>query len=125
VSVQCGDVPEVAVEADDLLDRVFDNLLTNAVDHNDAPNPEVTVEAERRADVVTVRIVDNGPGIAPERRDSIFEKNERGVESDGTGFGLYLVRDVVESYGGDVRVRDNDPRGTVFEFDLPVASADR
>lgn len=123
VSVRCGDIPEVAVEADDLLDRVFDNLLTNAVDHNDAPDPEVTVRAERREEVVTVRIADNGPGIPPERHDSIFEKGERGVESDGSGFGLYLVNDVVDSYGGDIRVRDNEPRGTVFEFDLPVASA--
>lgn len=125
VSVRCSDVPEVAVQADDLIDRVFDNLLTNAIDHNDAPSPQITIEAERREDLVTVRVADNGPGIPPARKSSVFEKGEHGIKSDGTGFGLYLVRDVVESYGGDIRVRDNDPQGTVFEFDLPVASAAR
>lgn len=124
-TTQCGEIPEVAVEADDLLDRVFDNLLTNALEHNDSPTPEVAVEAELRDDVVTIRIADNGPGISADRRESIFEKGERGTESDGTGFGLYLVKDVVESYGGEIRLRDNDPRGTVFELDLPVASESR
>lgn len=122
LSVECGDVPAVAVEADDLLDRVFDNLLTNAVEHNDSPAPMVTVEVELHEEVVTVRIADNGPGISDDRRESIFEKGERGSGSDGDGFGLYLVKDVVESYGGAIRVSDNDPHGTVFELDLPLAN---
>jgi signal transduction histidine kinase len=115
-------VPDVAVAADDLLDRVFENLLRNAIEHNDAPTPRVVVEGERGDGVATIRVADNGPGISEHRRKSIFEQGERGTESDGTGFGLYLVKDVVESYDGDIRVRDNEPRGTVFELDLPLAS---
>ena len=115
-------IPAVAVEADDLLGHVFANLFRNAIEHNDAPTPTVVITAERLADVVRVRIADNGPGIPDERREFIFEQGSHGTESQGSGFGLYLVKDAVENYGGEVRVRDNEPRGTVFELVLPVAS---
>ena len=115
-------IPEVAVEADDLLGHVFANLFRNAIEHNDAETPHVVVDAELVGGVVRVSVADNGPGIPTERRESIFEQGAHGTESSGSGFGLYLVKDAVENYGGEVRVRDNDPRGTVFELDLPVAT---
>jgi len=121
-SITRESVPEVAVEADELLGRVFANLFRNAVEHNDAPTPSVTVDADRLDDVVRVRVADNGPGIPHDRRESILERGTHGTESHGSGFGLYLVADAVENYGGEVRVRDNEPRGTVFELDLPVAT---
>ncbi|AZH26075.1 sensor histidine kinase [Haloplanus aerogenes] len=121
VSITRESIPKVAVEADDLLGHVFANLLRNAVEHNDAPTPSVTVDAERLDDVVRVRIADNGPGIPDDRRETIFEQGSHGTESQGSGFGLYLVKDAVENYDGEVRVRDNEPRGTVFELDLPIA----
>lgn len=120
-TVEQGDLPEVAVVADELLDRVFVNLFVNAVEHNDADTPRVRIDGERRDDAVVVEVADNGPGISEDRRESIFERGERGTESDGSGFGLYLVKDVVENYGGTVRIRDNEPRGTVFELTLPIA----
>mgnify|MGYP000315481840 CR=1 FL=1 len=117
-------VPDVEIMADDLLDRVFVNLLRNALEHNDSPTPRVVIDGAHEGDTVRLRIADNGPGISEHRRAAIFEQGERGTESDGTGFGLYLVKDVVESYGGDIRVRDNEPRGTVFELFLPVPHAE-
>jgi len=125
VEIEYGDIPSVAVRGDDLLDRVFVNLLTNAVDHNDASPVRIDIDGERQDDMVVVRVADNGPGITAERRESIFERGERGTDSDGSGFGLYLVKDVVENYGGEVHIRDNEPRGTVFELELPIASSDR
>ncbi|WP_435066635.1 sensor histidine kinase [Haloplanus sp. C73] len=115
-------IPEVAVEADDLLSHVFSNLFRNAVEHNDAETPEVIVDAELAGDVVCVTVADNGPGVPESRRKDIFEKGAHGTESSGSGFGLFLVKDAVENYGGEIRVRDNEPRGTVFELELPVAS---
>lgn len=121
LSVECDEIPEVAVEADDMLGSVFDNLLSNAVEHNDSASPTIKVETARRDDVATVRIADNGPGIPGDRREAIFERGESSTERNGAGFGLYLVKDIVENYGGEIRVRDNEPRGTVFELDLPIA----
>lgn len=121
VEIRFAGAPEVTVMADDLLGRVFVNILKNAVRHNDSATSRIEIEGERLEDTVRVRIADDGPGIPEDRREAIFERGERGTESGGTGFGLYLVKDVVEGYGGAVRVRDNHPRGTVFEVDLPVA----
>jgi len=115
---------DVSVRADDLLDQVLANLFENAVEHNDSSPPRIVIDGERVGDAYRLRIADNGPGISASRRESIFAQEERGTNSDGTGFGLYLVKDIVESYGGTVSVRDNDPRGAVFELELPVTDCE-
>ncbi|MFB6122268.1 MAG: PAS domain S-box protein [Haloferacaceae archaeon] len=116
-----GTIPDVSVVADDMLDSVFRNLLTNAIQHNDEEIPKVRVSAVERDDDVVVRIADNGPGVPDEQKAEIFGKGEKGLESDGTGIGLYLVESLVETYGGEVRVEDNDPTGSVFVVELPTA----
>lgn len=117
-----GDIPAVDVLADEMLGSVFRNLLINAVQHNDKPVPEVTVVVENRTDTVRVRVADNGPGVPDEQREDIFGKGEKGLNSEGTGIGLYLVQTLVEGYDGDVRVTDNDPEGALFVVELPVAT---
>jgi PAS domain S-box-containing protein len=116
-----GTIPTVDVCADDMLESVFRNLLNNAVQHNDREVPEVTVSATRADGAVQVRVADNGPGIPDERREDIFEQGEMGLDSAGTGLGLYLVDTLVDRYGGEIRVKDNDPEGTVFVVELPLA----
>jgi len=112
-------LPDVDVLADDMLESVFRNLLTNAVRHNDKEVPEVIVLVDRHNEGVLVRIADNGPGIPDERKAEIFEQGEMGLDSDGTGLGLYLVDVLVDRYGEDdeqanaretlqVYVRDED-----------------
>jgi PAS domain S-box-containing protein len=110
-------IPQVAVRANDMLDTVFRNLLKNAVQHNDSAVPEVSVSVSADGDPV-VRIADNGPGIPDDRKETIFGKGETGLESSGTGIGLYLVKTLVESYCGTVTVTDNDPVGSVFSVTL-------
>ena len=118
-----GDVPDVDVRANDLLSSVFRNLLNNAVQHSDRETPtvEVTADMTRGDHTAIVRIADDGPGIAPGRREAVFGKEEKGIDSEGTGLGLYLVQSLVEQYGGEVWIEDNEPRGTVVVVELPIA----
>jgi PAS domain S-box-containing protein len=119
-----GKVPAVSVVANQMLSSVFDNLLGNAVVHNDRNEPTVTISVETAdADAVAVRVADDGPGISEALRSSLFGRGEKGVDSPGTGMGLYLVDKLVAGYGGTVDVEDNDPRGTAFVVTLDRADA--
>ncbi|MFB6091709.1 MAG: sensor histidine kinase, partial [Haloquadratum sp.] len=118
-----GSVPAVPVRADAMLDSVFRNLLTNAVQHNDKDVPEISIAATADDERVTVRIADNGPGVPDDQKETIFGKGEKGLDSEGTGLGLYLVQHLVTRYGGSVWVEDSDPTGAVFVVELPRADA--
>ena len=111
-----GEIPDVIVLADDLLASVFGNLLRNAVQHNDG-DPTVAVSATADDDTVTVRVVDDGPGVPAGVRDAVFERGESGLDG-GTGMGLYLVKTLVDRYDGAIRVGDSDLGGAVFEVEL-------
>ncbi|MDB2271968.1 PAS domain-containing protein [Halorubrum ezzemoulense] len=115
-------IPDVTVAADDLLEAVFRNLLTNAVVHNDKERAEITVSTRVSDDSVRVSIADNGPGIDDDHKEDIFQEGAKGLESGGTGIGLYLVETLVDKYGGDVWVEDNEPTGSVFAVELPLAN---
>lgn len=116
-----GSLPEVDVLATSLLSSVFTNLLDNAVFHNDAEAMRITVSVDITPGTVQVHIADNGPGIPDARKDAVFNQGEQGLESSGSGLGLYLVDQLVERFGGDVRLADNDPRGTVVTVELQRA----
>ncbi|MFB6131379.1 MAG: sensor histidine kinase [Salinigranum sp.] len=112
------DLPSVCVTANELLSSVFRNVLHNAVQHNDTEAPEVEVAVTQRDDVVRVAISDNGPGVPDERKEVVFGKSEQGIESAGTGIGLYVVNVFVTEYGGSVWIEDNDPTGATVVVEL-------
>ena len=93
---------------------MFRNLLTNAVTHNDKDHPEITVRVDERDETVQVIVADNGPGVPDSQKEEVFGRGEMGLESPGTGIGLYLVDTLVDMYDGEVRLEDNDPEGSVF-----------
>jgi len=116
------DVPDgLHVHADELLGEVLGNLVTNAVEHNDPADLTVAVSAERRDDEVRVCVADDGSGVPPEHRESIFRRGETGhAKSSGSGFGLFFVDTMVEAYGGSIRVEDSDMGGAAFVLTLPA-----
>ena len=118
-----GSIPSVPVYGTEMLDAVFRNLLQNAIQHNNTEVPEIAVSVERDDDTVEVAVADNGPGVPEGQREEIFGKGEKGLESNGSGIGLYLVYTLVDSYGGSVWVEDNEPEGAIFVVELPVADA--
>jgi len=113
-----GPIPAVEVHADELLSAVFRNVLGNAVEHNDKDLPKVTVGTHLEENTVTVRIADNGRGVPDSQKAEIFGRGNKGLESDGTGIGLYLVSSLVDRYGGAVWIEDNDPEGAIFCVEL-------
>jgi len=115
----------VSVEANAMLSTVFGNILTNAVQHSDGDDVRIDVTVTTHDDRVRVRIADDGPGIPESIRETLFEQGASGPESMGSGVGLYLVKTLVDSYGGTIRVTDADPTGAVVTIDLvPAESAE-
>jgi PAS domain S-box-containing protein len=115
--------PTVTVAANELLSSVFRNLINNAVQHNDADEPVVTITLRETDGRLEVRVADNGPGVPDRLKDEIFGDEVKGLESSGTGMGLYLVSTLVEMYGGEVWVEDNEPTGAVFCVELDTVAA--
>lgn len=108
---------DVTVAGDELLGEVFGNLFTNAVEHA-GPGPAIDVSTSVSEGRVVVRIADDGPGIDPANRRSVFDRGEKGGASSGTGFGLYFVDAMVDSYGGDVWIEESDSGGAAFVVEL-------
>lgn len=116
-----GSIPELRVRANEMLSSVFRNLLVNAIKHNTADTPKVTIDVTEEPDSVEVTVADNGPGIPDERKETVFGKGEKGLDSEGTGIGLHLVHSLVSGYGGEVWITDNEPKGSEFHVELAKA----
>ncbi|MFB6096902.1 MAG: ATP-binding protein [Haloferacaceae archaeon] len=118
VEITAEDLPAARVEGNGMLSSVVGNLLNNAVQHNDEEVARIDVAIEGRDDTVVLRIADNGPGIPPARREELLQKGSKGLDSEGTGLGLFLVDTLVEAFGGSISIADNEPKGTVFTVEL-------
>ena len=116
---------EVDVIADGLLPTVCNNLLGNAVKFG-GEDVAITIRVEECDGRVLVSVEDTGPGIPDEVKSRLFRRFERGTaRGSGQGLGLFIVRTLVERYGGKVWVEDRIPgrpeEGTVFRFSLQKA----
>lgn len=101
------------------VEQIFVNLIINAVDAiRDAGT--VTVEVQPSGQRVVCGVRDTGTGISDQLLEKIFEPFYTTKGDAGTGLGLAVVREIVLSYGGDVRVTSALGAGTTFTFDLPA-----
>lgn len=116
------------VDADrERVHQVLFNLVDNAVRFTPSGG-EVRVEARRNNGSVRVSVADTGMGIPPEHLPRLFERfyrvdSARAREDGGTGIGLAIARSVVEAHGGHLDAASELGKGSVFTFDLPVATA--
>ncbi len=105
------------------LEKVLRNLISNALKHHDGSTGKVSISAREIGDMIEFAVTDDGPGIAPQFHDKIFQmfqtlKPRDAVE--GSGMGLAIVKKTVESVGGSIRVASHPPqRGSTFLFTWP------
>ena len=112
-------LPTLAVDGD-LVCQVLVGLLSNAAQAS-APGGAVTVRAAAVGDGVELSVSDEGPGIAPELRDRVFEPFFT-TRADGTGLGLAVARQIVEAHGGHIDVGERAGGGARFTLRLPAAA---
>ena len=116
------DLPAILGEAH-RLERVFTNLITNAVKYA-GKGKSVYITVSRASNYVTVSVADNGIGISPDHLPHIFDRFYRvpGEErrKEGMGLGLAIVKAIVEKHGGHVEVQSEVGKGSTFMVVLPV-----
>jgi two-component system phosphate regulon sensor histidine kinase PhoR len=115
-----------------LLEQAVVNLVDNAVKYcthsaPGAPPCRVSLSVQSRPGEAVITVADNGPGIAPEHLDRIFERfyrvnRDRSRELGGTGLGLSIVKHVAQAHGGRVEVESRLGRGSTFRIILPAAA---
>ena len=123
VTVRCPKDLQARLKVD-LIQRALTNLVENAIKYS-PPHTEVTVEAMEREGQLVLEVRDQGPGIAPEHHDRIFERfyrvdKSRSRKLGGTGLGLAIVRHAAEAHGGKVMVRSAPGQGAVFTLCIPL-----
>jgi two-component system nitrogen regulation sensor histidine kinase NtrY len=112
---------ETTIEVDaEQFKRVMINLVGNALQAmQNKGKVDIDIEYDLRANRVRIDIADNGPGIREEDKEKLFLPYFS-TKKDGTGLGLAIASKIVTDHRGYIRIKDNDPRGTVFSLELPI-----
>ncbi|HEY3453191.1 MAG TPA: PAS domain S-box protein [Bryobacteraceae bacterium] len=118
-----GPLPSLPVNGTHL-QQLFQNLIGNALKyHSPKRPPGVHIEAERQNENWVFSVTDNGIGIDPQYKESIFGLFKRLHSSDeysGTGIGLAICQRIVDRYHGRIWVESEPGRGSTFRFTLPI-----
>ena len=102
--------------------EIFRNLISNSIKYRDfeKPNAEISIKVQTNPDRSIITFSDNGIGISVADQNKIFDMFYRAsVQSDGSGLGLYIVKNAIEKIGGLLKVTSQLGKGTTFELKLP------
>lgn len=107
-----------------LIIQVIINIIDNAIKYTPSGSL-ITIETIKHNHFVEIRISDNGQGISDQDKEKLFEmfytaKHDVIDGRRGLGLGLALCKSIVIAHGGQIKVEDNLPQGTVFSFTLPI-----
>jgi len=117
ITLELADGPDITV--DPAIAIAIDELLANAVEHNDG-TPAVDARVGETDGLAVIEVADNGPGIDPHEL-AMLEEGEETVLQHGSGVGLWVVYWVVEQFGGRLEF-DNEPDGCTVAVWLPLGS---
>ena len=118
------DTPDVLADALKLKE-ILTNLMSNAIKYS-TDGGKVTISHEVKGDHLYTTITDTGIGIKPQEQKHLFEKFWRSEDmavrtQAGTGLGLFIVRELVQRMGGEIRAESTYGKGSRFIFSLPIA----
>lgn len=107
-----------------LLISVLTNLIENAGKYAPGESP-VRVILRQQHQQAVLQVIDEGPGISDLDKKNIFKKfyrigNEETRTAKGTGLGLFIVKNIISDMGGNIQVKDNLPKGAIFEIIMPA-----
>lgn len=115
---------DIVLANEDRLRQVLINLLSNAVNYNDAQDPVITIRINQSEDNLRVDVMDNGSGVSREEAVKIFEKFQRGIRSglgQGAGLGLPISRSIMRNMQGDLTVEFDHLGNSYFRIYLKLA----
>ena len=118
------DMP-VIVGPKTMLHQVFSNLIGNAIKYNDKPEGIVRVSSQDENDRYVFTVEDNGPGIAPEYHEKVFQIFQTLQSRDkfeSTGIGLTIVKRIIEDQGGKIWLDSTPGKGSRFIFSWPATT---
>lgn len=116
-------LPKVMVDVEKIR-LAIDNLLDNAVRYTSAGG-EITISLKSGKEEIEFFIRDTGAGIPQDQQDRVFTKFFRAVnvmrmETEGTGLGLFITKNIIEAHGGKIWFESEERKGTTFYFTLPI-----
>nr|AGF93184.1 multi-sensor signal transduction histidine kinase [uncultured organism] len=110
---------EIEVKGGSLLNQVFINIIENAIQHSKAT--KIRINVETLEDEVECIIEDNGQGIPDEDKEKVFNRGYTTDTDRGTGLGLFLVKSLLKTYDGKIKVKDSNFGGARFNIYLKKA----
>ncbi len=102
-----------------LLSQVFANLISNAIKHHQRPDGRVEISGQKRGKLYEFTVSDDGPGIEPEYHEkifNIFQTLKARDSQENTGIGLSIVKKIIETEGGEIKVESEAGKGAIFRF---------
>jgi len=121
-----GNKDKKTIKADEeKITLAIKNLLDNAISYTEEKG-KVTIKLSKEKDKIHVSVSDTGVGIPAKQQDRVFSKFFRGsnvvkMETDGTGLGLFIAKNIIEAHGGTISFKSKEGEGTTFFIVLPVA----
>ena len=126
-NIVVGDLPTICVSETAMI-SLFQNMIENAIKYRSDRPPQIYVSAELHGEDYVFSIKDNGIGIDPEYRDTIFEPFRRlhgGSQYEGSGLGLAACRRVIQALNGRIWVESTLGKGSTFFFTIPKSISDQ
>ncbi|QLG48013.1 sensor histidine kinase [Natrinema halophilum] len=114
---------DIVRETDPRLETAIDELLENAIEHDDTDDPVVEVMMQETDDgQVTIDVSDTGPGL-PDIERTVFEDGVESPMAHSEGVGLWITQTILSQLEGTIAIEDNDPRGTTVRLTLPTMTS--
>lgn len=118
-TLETGLPERLVIEADPRVCRVVQELLENALEHNDASEPVVRVTLSADEGTATIDVADNGPGL-PRIEQTVLERDYETQLAHSEGLGLWIARALVDRHSGTFESTESDLGGTVVSCRLPI-----